>query len=229
MSGLDAVRTARAERVLSTAMNDVLTLMAATDLHRHRSTADTRRTYRTAARRQRLDRACELAYRRLDRARQAELGALVQLRCVTGRDRAECPICLTPYDELGFPHARGDGAFRCSHSICYGCSARLLRSSVANPNAYACPLCRAARVLPESEPGWLCVQQQSGELRRATEELQATAERSLAAALQAASTALQQMALLQRQDVPASSAQAAITALQQMALLQRQDVQASPR
>ena len=92
----------------------------------------------------------------------AELCDLTARRCVSERPADEgpdgCPVCMEPYDEGPgcCPSARAAGAFECEHSLCFGCSRKLLITA-AGAGAeraslvFRCPLCRAGGCLDRSD------------------------------------------------------------------------------
>ena len=104
----------------------------------------------------------------------AELRALTALRCVSELPRDECPVCMEPYDEGPgcYPSARATGAFECEHSLCFGCSRRLLVTAAAAGAeraslVFRCPLCRADGCLDRADvptPAWLLSQQADPEV-----------------------------------------------------------------
>ena len=89
----------------------------------------------------------------------AELCDLTARRCVRERSADECPVCMEPYDEGPgcCPSARAAGAFECEHSLCFGCSRKLLITA-AGAGAeraslvFRCPLCRANGCLDRADP-----------------------------------------------------------------------------
>jgi hypothetical protein len=89
----------------------------------------------------------------------AELCDLTARRCVRERPADECPVCMEPYDEGPgcYPSARAAGAFECEHSLCFGCSRKLLITA-AGAGAeraslvFRCPLCRANGCLDRADP-----------------------------------------------------------------------------
>ena len=103
-----------------------------------------------------------------------ELRELTALRCVSERPRDECPVCMEPYDEGPgcYPSARAAGAFECEHSLCYGCSRKLLVTAAAAGAeraslVFRCPLCRADGCLDRTDvptPAWLLSQQADPEV-----------------------------------------------------------------
>ena len=110
-------------------------------------------------------------------AQAAELltAELTALRFVSERPtRDECPVCLEPYDEGPgcYSSARAAGAFECEHSLCFGCSRKLLVTAAAAGAEHAslvfrCPLCRADGCLDRSDvptPAWLLSQQAEPEV-----------------------------------------------------------------
>lgn len=111
------------------------------------------------------------------RARAMELEALTALACVSQRPCEECPVCFASYEEGCYPSARAAGAFECGHSICFGCSHRLLvTAAAAGPSrslsVYRCPLCRADGCLDREDvptPVWLRGQLASQEVIDARE------------------------------------------------------------
>ena len=92
----------------------------------------------------------------------AELCDLTARRRVSERPADEgpdgCPVCMEPYDAGPgcCPSARAAGAFECEHSLCFGCSRKLLITAAAAGAeraslVFRCPLCRAGGCLDRSD------------------------------------------------------------------------------
>ena len=140
--------------------------------------------------------------------RIAEAENLRSLRCVSGRTRAECPICLTFYDEICYPTGCAKGAFECQHDLCYRCSHTLLvvaASGAGGADArrvYRCPLCRAGGCIDCTDgppaPDWLRMQLASAEVVEAREATALQIEEEHLRLQGAARTAADQLRALMR-------------------------------
>ena len=134
----------------------------------------------------------------------AELRELTALRCVSERHRDECPVCFAPYDEGCYPSARAAGAFECDHTLCFGCSRKLLITAAGERRSliFRCPLCRADGCLDRADvptPAWLLNQLADVEVVSARDAATVREEEQAPIRLRlAASSAADQVAALHR-------------------------------